>query len=150
MAMKAKFSLPDLRAQFAEIENNIESAIINEVVGLGEELVNHARSVRTYMDQTGNLRSSIGYIVADRHGIVSDNFKATTPSGASGKAKAQTQAQNAVSGLNHGIKLVVVGGMEYAADVERRGYDVLASAEQKANIEVPKIIQRIKEDIASL
>ena len=40
---------------------------------VGEECVNYARVNGGYLDQTGNLRSSIGYVVMDNGKIISQS-----------------------------------------------------------------------------
>jgi hypothetical protein len=44
-----------------------------------------------------------------------------------------------------GIALIVVAGMEYAATVAAKGYNVLDSAELTAQALVPKLLQQLKD-----
>lgn len=111
---------------------------------LGEQCVNRVRDrypEDSWNDITGNLRSSIGYIITrDGNIATKGGFKPTNaPKGNGGKGQ-QVGEQYAASVKPNGAQmaLVVVAGMEYAIYVEaRNNKDVLAStqlwAQQKAN-----------------
>ena len=77
---------------------------IQEIVSIleyaGLEAVKEARLKGNYTDRTGNLRSSIGFVVVDDGRIVSSNFEAVPPKrkakgsdgGMTGKKNAQSFA----------------------------------------------------------
>ena len=46
-----------------------------------------------------------------------------------------------------GVALVVVAGMNYAAYVEARGYNVLSSAEHLAERELPRMLEKLITNI---
>lgn len=97
---------------------------------LGEQFVNLARSNRTYMDRTGNLRSSIGYIIIYDGRLIDRNFQAG-PRGTdrnTGVREAQSFAEELAGRYPTGLILIGVAGMEYAAAVEAKGYDVITGA----------------------
>jgi len=132
---RANFTAADFRRELEKRWDQINKAIILNLQVLGEELVNHARSVDTYKDQTGNLRASIGYVLVV-HGKIYSHFFPDTKIGAkNGRDLAEQLAVKAMKGF----ALIVVAGMDYAAAVESKGYDVLASAELKASSELPKV-----------
>ena len=115
------------------LDDNVEDIMDNTVKVfqfVGEGFVNDYRGLRTYKDQTGNLRASGGYTIAVDAKVVDDNNTGETPEG---KSKAATLGRRLAKGK--GVVLVGVAGMEYAADVEARGKDVLTGpallAEQK-------------------
>ncbi|HCY40439.1 MAG TPA: hypothetical protein DHV48_03660 [Prolixibacteraceae bacterium] len=74
-----------------------------------------------YLDQTGNLRSSIGYFVLNDGKIVMDEFSGTAEGIAAGR-----QALEFVK-VKSGYQLVGVAGMDYASYVESKGYNVISA-----------------------
>lgn len=119
---------------------------------LGEQCVNRVRDrsgEESWNDQTGNLRSSIGYIITrDGNIVTKGGFKPTAAPKGNGNKGRQVGEQYATSVKPDGsqMALVIVAGMEYAIYVEARdNKDVLAStqlwAQQKAN-EMFKRLQR--------
>ena len=98
----------------------------------------------SYTDQTGNLRSSIGYVVV-KDGIIVENGKSQKYlEGTLGEGEGVKFArQLAADAPRKGIVLIVSAGMNYAAYVEARGYNVLTSAELLADSLVPQILTSI-------
>ena len=93
----------------------------------GEKFIEVARRSGSYKDQTGNLRSSIGYIIAKDGEVVTENFKESDKGTdkTTGKYKGRRLAEEV--SLSHTV-LVGVAGMEYAAAVEAKGYEVVSGA----------------------
>ncbi len=91
---------------------------------VGEQFVNDARNTQTYQDQTGNLRSSIGYIIAKDGIIIQENIEGK----AEGKAYAKEVANEVLRENTSGFVLIGVAGMSYAAAVESKGYSVITSS----------------------
>jgi hypothetical protein len=115
---------------------SVEERIIMTLAMVGEKFVNDARNIRTYQDQTGNLRSSIGYIIAkDGHIVVED-----VEGKAQGKAQAKRIAREILQENKQGFVLIGVAGMSYAAAVEAKGYSVITSS-------VPAAKQLLKKKI---
>lgn len=95
--------------------------LARQLTYIGEQAVNEARSKGNYTDRTGALRASLGYCVlldGQRYAYSSQRPVATQ-----GKA----------------LELVVSAGQHYAPYVAARGYDVLDSAELKAETAVAKL-----------
>ena len=103
---------------------NIEQRIIWTLAMVGEQFVNDARNTQTYQDQTGNLRSSIGYIIAKDGIIIQENIEGK----AEGKAYAKEVANEVLRENTSGFVLIGVAGMEYACAVESKGYSVITSS----------------------
>ena len=111
---------------------------------LGEMCVAHAREVPPeigFHDQTGNLRSSIGYAVFV-DGVAVHSAYEQTLNGATGVIAGQELAEK-VGCTTTGVCLVVTAGMNYAVYVESKGRDVLTSAEKEAE----KLIARELADL---
>lgn len=102
----------------------MEAEMIRAFSFVGEEFINKARNLSTYQDQTGNLRASIWYLV------LSDG-KQKKKSVISKKGDDNTSVQMVTTlsaKYKDGIVLIVGAGMEYAAYVEAKGYDVLTGS----------------------
>ena len=121
----------------------LEQAVIRTLAYCGELCLNVARSTNSYKDQTGNLRSSIGYVVAVDGRIVSQSSLETVKEGGQGSKQGAAFAKQLVRRFPKGICLIVVAGMEYAAHVKNRGYDVLDSSELTADRIVPYMLKQL-------
>jgi len=91
---------------------------------LGEEFVNKARLTGNYTDRTGNLRSSVGYIILHDGKAVDRNFEGRQI----GKDQGQKVANEVATQYPRGWVLIGVAGMEYAAYVEAKNYDVISGS----------------------
>lgn len=103
----------------------ITSALIYNLCAVGEQVLNQARSTNSYKDQTGNLRSSIGYVVAVDGEVVQSSSFEVVKDGADGSRDGKSYALDLVKQFPEGIVLIVVAGMNYASYVSAKGYDVL-------------------------
>lgn len=114
--------------------------LINETIYklsyIGERVVNTARLPGEYLNQTGNLRSSIGYIISVDGEIIRQGEFNVVKDGKDGTKSGEALAQ-ALAKTSRGITLIVVAGMHYAVYVSAKGLDVLDSAE----IELGKQLQ---------
>lgn len=118
------------------IRDNRE-AFLYGLAKIGEEAVNQARLTAQkqmdWTDQSGNLRSSVGYAIYEDGNLVilSDFEQVQGPKGNNGEGSAtgEALARQLGSEFPTGIVLVVVAGMKYASYVADKGYDVLASSE---------------------
>lgn len=120
-----------------------KQAIYSALMRIGEECVNYARTHGSYIDQTGNLRSSIGYAVLDGGKVISEKGFIQVKEGAEGVKSGKEFLNELYSKNSAGIVLVVVAGMEYAAKVEARSYDVISGSELQAEIMVPRIMKQL-------
>lgn len=164
MGISPSFKMVDVRAKLEADAKKIERIIILRLQYLGEECVNIARSLSTYTDQTGNLRNSIGYIIARNGVVVKDNFSKTasvkkvskkgkesrTKGSGDGVKVGKELALEVLAGKRKGYALIVVAGMNYAHAVELKNFDVLTSAEQYAKKELPGMIARLKGQINAM
>ena len=116
----------------------VERQIIESLCRIGEEAVKLAKLIppeRGFHDQTGNLRSSIGYVVVKDGKPVNISFGAVK-GGHTGVNEGQRLAIQIGSKQTEGYALVVVAGMNYAVYVESKGRDVLTSAEKYAEKQI--------------
>lgn len=121
----------------------IKKALVYNLCAVGEQVLNAARLTNSYKDQTGNLRSSIGYVVAVDGEIVQMSSFDTVKEGREGSRGGKEYAMQLVRDFPHGIVLIVVAGMNYASYVSAKGYDVLESSELLADKLIPQMLQQL-------
>jgi hypothetical protein len=149
MGIVPKFSKADVEKRFNNFLRVIEKRQIERLQYLGEMCVSHARSIPKdvgFEDQTGNLRSSIGYVVFKNGVAVKDNY-VNVLGGSEGVKAGKELAREKGAKYKDGFVLIVTAGMEYAVHVEAKGRDVLTSAESLATNELPKILNELKLNI---
>lgn len=120
----------------------VEDAICFNFRVIGEGSVNHARKHGTYTDQTGNLRNSIGYVIAFDGKIIECEFK----HGSSITNKPAFLADNKIYEMlvgDSGYTLLIIAGMNYARSVENRGKNVLTGTEKYLKSEVKSKMSNI-------
>lgn len=148
MGLVPKFTQAQIKSRIDNFIKVIEKRSIERLQYLGEQCVARARINGDYMDQTGNLRSSVGYIVF-KNGIVLHQSFSQVGSGLLGTNTGRSVAIKAGSKYDNGLCLVVVAGMNYALHVEAKGRDVLTSTELFAKQEMPKMLAQLKRNINS-
>ena len=136
----------------AEAER-IQMLTIRAIAYLGEQCVRLARDRApelSWIDHTGNLRSSIGYIITHNGNIVQYSDFQQVKQGSEGTKTGKDFATEIAKRFSSEYVLVVVAGMNYAEYVEAKdNKDVLATPELFANKELPKMFERLKKQIAS-
>ncbi len=118
------WTMKDINKSLVRFANqNIETQI--KVFNyIGQSFINNARDNGDYFDDTGNLRSSIGYVVAVNGKIKDSVFKAAGKDlNSEGVNSAKRLSQSLIS--NNGVELIVTAGMDYAKAVESKKYNVL-------------------------
>lgn len=143
MGIVQKTPSAEIDKYIKEQVEGITNAIIYNLQYIGEKCLTAARDTNSYKDQTGNLRSSLGYvIVCDGKIVFQSNFEVVKTGGEGAKSGIQF-AKEIVRQFPEGIVLLVVAGMKYAAFVAAKGYDVLDSAELIADKQVPRILKQL-------
>lgn len=168
MGINPRFTEADIRRMLTERVAKISQAILTQLKYVGESFVKNARQNAAFKDQTGNLRNSIGYLIIQNGSVVYENFKKSatvttvirsgrnrgqskrTNGSNDGVQKARNFANQCASKYPRGFVLIVVAGMEYAAAVEAKGYDVLTNSSIQAKVDLQKAIQRIKGKIPQM
>lgn len=101
----------------------------------------------SWIDHTGNLRSSIGFAVYEQGSKYMESAFSQVLSGTDGSVKGKKMINDLAKEYSRVYALVVVAGMEYAGDVEAlESKDVLASTKIWATSIVE---QRVKTAIDS-
>lgn len=146
--IKQLFSQAELDKWFDIFEENAESALYEKLQEAGEYFVKLARESGTYQDQTGNLRSSIGYVIVKDGTLLTKNFAKYTKSKSevnkpvNGDQIAEKLAVN-IAGQIKGFVLVGLAGMNYSVFVEAKGLEVVSSSAMQTEMWLKKSIQTI-------
>lgn len=145
MGMKMVTPQAEIDAYIQVKLDSLRKAVIYQLKYVGESCIRQAREWKgqnnPYTDRTGNLRSSTGYVIVENGKVV---FLSSFDSVKGGDGKEGEEfAQSLASKFPKGLTLVMVAGMNYAAYVSARGYDVLDSAEDLAAKLVPEMLNKL-------
>lgn len=147
MGLVPQFSMAQIDAFMKQAEEQHINQIVRVLRFVGEKAVNEARASGSYQDRTANLRNSVGYVIIVNGRIVDENFSASArgnePS-TENPIKYGRDLAHEIAARQTDIALIVVSGMKYGSYVEARGYNVLTSAEQLANTQVPMLLKQLK------
>lgn len=156
MAIDKSFSVPQFKAYLLRCQGYAVEQTYKALAYLAEKSVNRIRdrsAEDSWIDRTGNLRSSIGYLITmNGKPITQGGFKQTTApegNGGEGQQVGATYASHIASiYASTPLVLVIVAGMEYAVYVEaRENKDVLADTELWARKEWKKQEPELKAKI---
>jgi len=129
----------------------LKGQYVRGLIAAGIETVNYIRNrsgEASWFDDTGNLRSSIGFVILDEGQIIYQSGFDVVKNGAEGsrigKEFSELVAQRTEQ-FKKGLVLLVVAGMEYAAYVEAmENKDVLASSKPYANRIIQDMIKQLQ------
>lgn len=138
MPITPKFTESQVKSHFDDFLKTVIERQIERLKYLGEMCVKHAKENGAYTDQTGNLRNSIGYIVFFDGQAIHEEF--TMP-------ESRQLAMGIGKLYAKDVVLIVVAGMDYALYVEAKGFNVLTATERFAEVELPKMIRDLTENI---
>lgn len=149
MGLKANFSQSDIENMFAVRMQRIDQAVISRLQFIAETFVNNARANGTYLDQTGNLRSSIGYVVLKNGNTISENFESAQKGTdkTTGLNTGKSYINKLKAKYKTGYVLICVAGMNYAAAVESKGRDVLTASSIEAKAQLKQAINNFKKKL---
>lgn len=109
--------MQDVKAQ----AETLYQKILDSFIYAAEDFIVNARgqvqdhAMGTYLDQTTNLRNSIGYFIFHNGEMVREKNEITTN-------------KSLVDGFvkSSGFQLILIAGMNYASYVESKGYNVIS------------------------
>lgn len=146
----------DMRKLQAHIKGKLQDVVdflVLRLTQIGEECVKIAREphANDYNDITGNLRSSIGYVIlVDGQPVQygeSKQYSGKQGNGAEGAPAAQKLLNALQANYPTGVVLIVCAGMSYAAYVENIHHkDVLTAAELVAESLMKKLLAGVITD----
>lgn len=168
MGVKPDFNMAAIKTRMLNFLSVVEDKQIELLQYMGEQAVRVARDLDPsigFHDRTGMLRSSIGYAIYKDGVMLTSEFdpvKANSP-----KYDSKLAAEGQVQGLNlankvatdlgkKGLSLVITAGANYAAALQaggawkiasKRNYDVLISAQNYVEKELPGKIKELATEI---
>ena len=130
----------------------VDRLTIRALSYLGEQCVIRVRDRggdKSWYDQSGNLRSSVGYVIAHDGSIIQYSDFNQVKQGSEGVKVGKDLAEELARRYSNDYVLVIVAGMNYAEYVEAMdNKDVLASTELWSIDQVPKMLEKLKRQIA--
>ena len=135
---------------FEEFKQRIERGILMRLKTAGELFITYAKENTPekggFKDQTGNLRSSIGYVILKDGNVIFESFPGVTKEGVTAGRKAITEAIGEYK--NHkGFVFIGVAGMEYGIFVESKGIDVISGSSYKIINTITKSLKELQENM---
>lgn len=135
MPIKQLTPMSEIERYTEEQVSRLRTVLLRTLSFIGEECVKEARKTDSYKDQTGNLRSSIGYVIVEDGKIITASDFALSDKGTdrkTGQSTGLSYAKQLAAKFPSGLTLIVVAGMNYASYVSAKGYNVLDSSELTA------------------
>jgi len=148
MSLRATFTLPSILKYNKQQEDVRFNSQLNAFTTAGESFISETKDnnlPRTFTDYTGNLRSSIGYVIVYNGKQVAINFSYSSLGSEReiGLQKGIELAEEISKQYKTGFAMVCVAGMGYALTVEQFGKTVITQASLNLS-------QKIREILSSL
>lgn len=125
---------------FSQIEGRIDGFVFDKNSRMRQALhyvgitfMNNARINASFTDRTGNLRSSIGYAVLLNGDVIDEEYEGGNVNSEEGISQAKKVVRELAMEFDEGYVLIGIAGMEYAASVESKGYDVITGSTPMAD-----------------
>lgn len=152
MGIRMTTKLSEVHDMLMREAERVERLTIRALSKLGEQCVTKIRDRagdKSWYDQTGNLRSSVGYVIAHNKNIIQYSTFNQVKQGSEGVKTGKDLAKELAKRYSNNYVLIVVAGMNYAEFVEAmNNKDVLASTELWAREQVPLMLEKLKRQIA--
>ncbi|QGY44144.1 hypothetical protein GM418_10880 [Maribellus comscasis] len=148
--MKGKMIVTNMGAMFRALDKQVKDAEWQTQQLLkyaGEQFLRRARLNKEFKDDTGNLQSSIGYVVAKNRRIIINAIEGLEPEKqtAKGKTYGVRLAEAIIADYPMGYVLVGVAGMEYGVYVEANGKDVITGSIPQTKKLIREIMDELKK-----
>jgi hypothetical protein len=152
MGIRMTTKLSEVHDMLMREAERVDRLTIRALSKLGEQCVTKIRDRagdKSWYDQTGNLRSSVGYVIAHNKNIIQYSTFNQVKQGSEGVKTGKDLAKELAKIYSNNYVLIVVAGMNYAEFVEAMdNKDVLASTELWAREQVPLMLEKLKRQIA--
>jgi hypothetical protein len=150
MGIKCHTSAKDIDEFLRRAAKLIQEYMLRALTKLGEESIARIRdrsAQESWIDHTGNLRSSVGYSVYDYGVKFMQSSFATVLGGSKGRSEGMRMVQELAQEYSNVFALVVVAAMDYASYVEAvNSRDVLESTRIWAMSVVEQRLNRAKDE----
>ena len=152
MGIRMTTKLSEVHDMLMREAERVERLTIRALSKLGEQCVTKIRDRagdKSWYDQTGNLRSSVGYVIAHNKNIIQYSAFNQVKQGSEGVKTGKDLAEKHAKRYSNNYVLIVVAGMNYAEFVEAMdNKDVLSSTELWVKEQVPLMLEKLKRQIA--
>lgn len=152
MGIRMTTPMREINALIKAEAERVEKLTIRAISYLGEQCVIEAKDRpqdASWFDHSGNLRSSIGYVIVANGRIVQYSDFNQVKQGSEGVKEGKELAEELARKYSSSYALIVVAGMNYAELVEAMDNKVvLASAELFARQEISNMMIKLKTQIA--
>lgn len=152
MGIRMATKLDEIHKILMKEAERVDRLTIRALSYLGEQCVIRVRDRggdKSWYDQSGNLRSSVGYVIAHNGSIIQYSDFNQVKQGSEGAKVGKDLAEELARRYSNDYVLVIVAGMNYAEYVEAMdNKDVLASTELWSIDQVPKMLEKLKRQIA--
>ena len=152
MGIRMTTKLSEVHDMLMREAERVERLTIRALSKLGEQCVTKIRDRagdKSWYDQTGNLRSSVGYVIAHNKNIIQYSAFNQVKQGSEGVKTGKDLAEELAKKYSNNYVLIVVAGMNYAEFVEAMdNKDVLSSTELWVKEQVPLMLEKLKRQIA--
>ncbi len=145
VGIKSNYTANELNRQIKKVINAAQQKYLEGLIKIGQDFVADAKATGRYCNQTGNLRSSIGFIAAVGNQPVASEFNVVL-AGETGKKKGIELANTLVlKNPNQNTALIVVAAMDYAKVLESKGRNVLTASSLTAIKDLMSLSKSIME-----
>lgn len=149
MSIRMTTPMAEVSRIMKEIQAIMRDEMMQSLSFLGEQCVARIRDrsfEESWIDHTGNLRSSIGYSIYDHGRTVIQSAFPVVRQGSEGQSEGKKYVSELAEKYAKVYALVVVAAMSYAEYVEAiDGKDVLASTELWAKQKVESYLENAKQ-----
>jgi hypothetical protein len=145
MGIKPRHSDKDISA-FTEREyQEAIDKLIEIFEYVGEGFIKEARKMKKaaggFGDRTGNLRSSIGYIIVLNGKVIQETvYQSEKGTDRKTGVRVAKQFMDEIT-ESDGLRLYGVAGMSYAEEVESKGYNVISMQADMALMELTELVK---------
>lgn len=124
-------------------KNNSNNSKAKKYYRNGKVYTRQTGEGESFSDWTGNLRSSIGYVIYKDGEPIDEKFPGEYETG---RNKGKEVAES-VEVPKKGFVLVVVAGMDYALAVEAKNYDVITGSSYAAEKNLKQAIEFVRKNM---
>lgn len=145
MGIRMTTSTTAINSFLQRAAKKLQENVLKALSKLGDESVARIRNrsaKESWIDHTGNLRSSIGFAVYEQGSKYMESAFSQVLGGTDGSSKGKKMINDLAKEYSRVYALVVVAGMEYAGEVEALdSKDVLASTRIWATSQVERRVK---------
>ena len=145
------FNEDDIQKEIEKFFSRVIAVTKNELDYLAFEIITDARNktkaIGGFDDDSGNLWSSIGFILMYDGEVLHEDFKESNQGSdrATGVEVGRKMAGDIAKENPEGWAIVIVAGMNYASWVEAKGYDVISGSTLIPEARLAQVLKNIEK-----